>query len=138
VSGKKSHNRAAVLGELRPLSAGSFPKRCRTCGAVFQSAAVFIDHTSALSGGTIKVIDDDEGRFLELYRNCSCGSTLMDFFADRRDYSPAGDRRRQQFVTLLQRLEGQGFSAQQSRAELLNYLRGEPCPLLDRLLPQAP
>ncbi|MCK9987662.1 MAG: hypothetical protein AzoDbin1_04134, partial [Azoarcus sp.] len=37
---------------------------------------------------------------VELFRNCVCGSTLMDCFRDRRDTSEAGLRRRARFGEL--------------------------------------
>ncbi len=68
----------------------------------------------------------DDRPVVELFRNCVCGSTLMDLFADRRDTSQQGEARRNQFDALLQSLMQQrGFTYQQARIELLKWLAEE-------------
>jgi hypothetical protein len=59
---------------------------------------------------------------VELYRNCVCGSTLMDLFSDRRDNSPRGLERRQRFEKILGLLGTRGMAAEQARRELLSLM----------------
>jgi hypothetical protein len=43
------------------------------------------DHTGLKEG-----IDEDGASIVEVFRNCACGSTLLETFSDRRDQSPGG------------------------------------------------
>ena len=62
---------------------------------------------------------------IELFRNCVCGSTLMDFFADRRDSSPSGLKRREVFGKMLSHLQTRGLDHETARLELLKLMRGD-------------
>jgi hypothetical protein len=65
----------------------SFPKRCANCGRVFPTVEAFVRETSpaGIGGRGFKRSVDDAGAVIvELFRNCPCGSTLMDSFSDRR------------------------------------------------------
>ncbi|OPZ59590.1 MAG: hypothetical protein BWY87_00930 [Deltaproteobacteria bacterium ADurb.Bin510] len=105
----------------------SFPKRCSNCGRVFATAASFIAETEAIRGTSgLKSGADDLGQVVELFRNCTCGSTLMDVFADRRDDSEAGLARRRHFAELQAILIGRGLSRDEARQELVLFFRGEP------------
>jgi len=116
-------------GAFCPLTDAAFPKGCRTCGAVYASADEFMRRTRPPAGGrSIKAVSDAGVRFLELYRNCGCGSTLMDFFAERRDASDAGDARRQRWVALLRCLQQQGLPPERCRAELRRLLLDQAPP----------
>lgn len=118
----------AYLG-LRSLSDQSFPKRCPRCGRHFATAADFIRSTQPVGTGNsgLKSVRDESDRpMVELFRNCPCGSTLMDRFNDRRDLSEPGLRRRKLSGQLLQLLENKGMSVELARVELLMLLRGEP------------
>ncbi|MFZ1983235.1 MAG: hypothetical protein WAU91_02410 [Desulfatitalea sp.] len=114
---------------LKAVSDHSFPKRCAHCGRHYQSAEELIQATQAVrdGGSGLKSTRDELDRpQVELFRNCACGSTLMDRFDDRRDWSQPGLRRRQIFGQLLQMLINKGMAAELAQAELLKVLRGEP------------
>lgn len=120
---------------LRELAESAFPKRCRNCGRTYRDAAEFVAATAPLAADKsgLKQSRDDDGRaIVELFRNCVCGSTLMDCFNDRRDFSEAGLRRRQRFGDLLVHLEGQGLDPAIARSELLKVLRGQGSEILRR------
>lgn len=113
---------------LTALAKCSFPKRCRTCGRVYETVQQFIDESRTIgtdSTGLKQGYDDDDVVLVELYRNCKCGSTLMDMFANRRDTSLTGEERRQLFDTSIGYLVNRGLSVTQARQCLLRLLRGE-------------
>ncbi|MBU0996392.1 MAG: oxidoreductase [Proteobacteria bacterium] len=117
---------------LQALSDSSFPKKCSTCGKIYDNVHDYLALTKAIgrSSGLKESLDDDDKPLVELFRNCVCGSTLMDVFNNRRDLSPAGLKRRQKFEELLNRLTNNGFAAQTARDELLKIMRGEGSDLL--------
>jgi len=121
-----SESDSALFEGLKSLSESAFPKQCSYCGRVYHSAEEFIDATDKLARGSgLKASrDDDNSAVIELYRNCICGSTLMDFFTDRRDSSPRGLKRRERFGQVMGMLEAKGMPAEQARHELLRVLRG--------------
>ena len=80
--------------------------------------------------GLKQSMDDIDNTIVEVYRNCPCGSTLMDFFSDRRDISDSGLRRREKFAELLAYLIEKGWETQLARTELIKVLRGEKSELL--------
>lgn len=113
---------------LQALAASAFPKHCNYCGRVFATAAEFMQQTQSVRQditGLKQSFDDDSVAIVEAYRNCLCGSTLMDFFSDRRDISEAGARRRELFDKLLPHLEEKGMAKAAARAHLLRLLRGQ-------------
>jgi hypothetical protein len=72
---------------LRALEGKSFPKRCANCGRIFVTVEDFVRETrpAGIGGrGFKKGVGEDGSVIVELFRNCPCGSTLMDSFADRR------------------------------------------------------
>lgn len=114
--------------EFTPLQAESFPKKCRICGKVYLDQAQFLAQTTPVthSPSSIREVTQDDGHhdlFLEVFRNCGCGSTLMEFFHSRRDLSEAGITRRQLFDSMVRILEDAGQSRQQARAALLGRLK---------------
>lgn len=118
---------------LRALADSAFPKHCANCGKVFASASQFILETRAIRenmSGLKQSMDDIDNTIVEVYRNCPCGSTLMDFFSDRRDISDSGLRRREKFAELLAYLIEKGWETQLARTELIKVLRGEKSELL--------
>lgn len=129
-----------VLRGLRELVESTFPKTCRNCGRVYASPVEFVLATQPLADRSgLKAARDDEGAvILELFRNCLCGSTLMDCFDDRRDASVEGMRRRERFLILQRQLEVRGLSPDMARAELLKIVRGQPSALIARLRRQPP
>jgi len=108
---------------LRALVEASFPKRCRNCGKVYPTAADFLEQTRGT--GLKQSLDDDDRTIVEVYRNCACGSTLMDFFSNRRDVSAAGDQRRALFDEWLTHLEQGGMSREEARVHARTLLRSE-------------
>ena len=126
-----------LLG-LRELAEASFPKRCPTCGRTFETAAEFVAQTQPVRAdhSGVKASQSDNGvAMLELYRNCPCGSTLMDFFSERRDVSDKGLLRRKRFEELHAYLVTTGVDKVLARSELLKVMRGEPSELLKKIAP---
>jgi hypothetical protein len=116
---------------LKALAEAAFPKRCRNCGRTFESARQFLAETTELREGVSGLkqsVDDAAATIVEVYRNCPCGSTLMDLFSDRRDTSYAGAHRRELFEKILPHLESKGVKRVECRAYLLRVLRGEATP----------
>lgn len=121
---------------LRELAADAFPKRCPSCGRRYANAADFIAQTRTVAGGHsgLKQSRDDDGRVIvECFRNCVCGSTLMDCFADRRIAGEAGARTRRRFDALLEALVARGLERAVARAELIKVLHGEKSALIQTL-----
>jgi len=77
--------------------------------------------TQSLSHGTGLMSYDigGDGQQVGLFRNCTCGTTIMAFCHDRRDLSPSGDKRRRLFGELMNRLVDAGASAETARQRLL-------------------
>jgi|GEM_PF-368435 len=133
-------NLGEFLQGLRELAESAFPKRCPTCGRTFETAAEFIARTQPVrtDHSGVKQSQDDNGvAMLELYRNCPCGSTLMDFFSERRDVSDKGLMRRQRFAELFDYLVANGMDKAIARAELLKVMRGEPSEVLKKIAPPS-
>lgn len=120
---------------LRQLTRGTFPKSCASCGKIYYTLEQFLEETQRIrnSSGLISSINERDNIVVEVYRNCSCGSTLMDLCHDRRDTSAAGLKRRELFESLQKKLITAGISHNDARQELLNLLHGKPCPLLTKL-----
>jgi len=132
----KTSDRFNLFEGLKALSDASFPKKCTSCGRRFESAEEFIRQTETAREGIsgLKSTQDDSDRpIVELFRNCLCGSTLMDCFNDRRDLSHPGLRRRKLFGQLLNMLQGKGMSASMARVELIKILKGEPSSVLAKI-----
>jgi hypothetical protein len=113
---------------LQALAVAAFPKHCNSCGRVYATAEEFMLQTQAIrknGSGLKQSFDDNNITIVEAYRNCFCGSTLMDFFSDRRDVSEAGQHRRQLFQKLLPHLQGKGMGPNEAREYLLRILRGQ-------------
>lgn len=113
---------------LKALAASAFPKHCRNCGRIYHTADQFISESRALRAGVTGLkqsFDDNDMTIVEVYRNCLCGSTLMDIFTDRRDSSEQGHQRRELFNTARSYLMGRGMSPEEARLCLLRLLRGE-------------
>jgi hypothetical protein len=120
---------------LQSLSESSFPKFCRSCGRRFDTAQQFLSETDKLPKGSgLKASwDDDDQSIVELYRNCVCGSTLMDFFSDRREIRERGLKRREKFAKLIILLEKRGMNVDKARNELKNLLRGQGSTALEAM-----
>ncbi|MDD2885506.1 MAG: oxidoreductase [Dechloromonas sp.] len=127
-----------LIRGLKALVATTFPKTCRCCGRTFRDVADYVAQTEALPNGRagFKQSTDDDGTVIvDLFRNCPCGSTLMDSFTNRRDHSAAGEARRQRFGDLLAYLIKQGLSANTAHREMLLVLRGGRSAILSKLRP---
>lgn len=124
-----------LFSGLQALSASAFPKRCNSCGRVYESVEAYLQQTQRVErrGGFKASLDDDDQPILELYRNCECGSTLMDFFSERRDASAQGERRRAAFGKALALLVNRGVSESTARKELLRVLRGHDSQVIRQL-----
>lgn len=117
-----------IYAGLQALAETTFPKRCRTCGREYASLQAFIAQTEVIrprqSG--LKESEDDDGRpIVELFRNCVCGSTLMENLNNRRDLSEAGLQRRRRFDDMLVRLMMNGHEHDVAHAALMAYLQGD-------------
>ena len=127
-----------LVAGLRALAEASFPKRCAACGAVYEDVHDYVRSTAPISAtrsGLKQSVGDDGQTIVELFRNCACGSTLMDAFGDRRDFSDAGARRRHRFTELLDYLVGQGLDRAVARAELLVVMNGGTSEILAGIKP---
>lgn len=124
---------AELYAGLQELAATTFPKRCAVCGRSYRDVDDYIAQTQRVPGGRsgLKQSLDDDGRIIvELFRNCVCGSTLMDCFSDRRDNSERGIKRRNRFAELIDSLVAKGVEREVARGELLKVLRGERSTIL--------
>ncbi len=107
------------------LEEASFPKKCATCGKVYNNAEDYCSQTERVMGSEgLKFVDCEfDGRLLEVFRNCTCGSTLLECFQDRRQ----NEARRELFGQLMLTLVEQGYDRDQARHELLQFMHGKPC-----------
>ncbi|GLQ31768.1 oxidoreductase [Litoribrevibacter albus] len=103
----------------------SFPKKCSVCGKVYHSSQQFFAETSppAVSNKSLKSSEEDGEVVVEAFRNCQCGSTLMDVFSNRRDTSEKGMLRRKKFEQVLHMLTEQGLEPGQAKQKLQQFLR---------------
>jgi hypothetical protein len=129
-----------LIRGLKALAASSFPKNCRCCGRTFADVADYVMQTEAMPNGhngLKQSLDDDGTIIIDLFRNCPCGSTLMDSFLNRRDASEQGEVRRQRFAELMVYVVGRGLTESTARLELIKVLRGEPSEILSAIHPSA-
>ena len=105
-----------------------FPKTCPKCGRVYQSFEEYLVDTFGLeeSSGLMGYDIGQPMQQIGLFRNCACGTTIMAFCHDRRDLSEMGNKRRELFGELMNRLIDAGASAQEARQKLLTALRTAP------------
>ena len=96
----------SVKQRLNAIYDEKFPKKCNTCGRIYNSREDFLRETQALKKGD--VIFDKEAKTdqrLQEYRNCICGSTLVIVAGDRRDNTPFGKARRELFDVCVAKLK---------------------------------
>ncbi len=124
-----------LFNGLKALSDASFPKKCAYCGEEYATVEEYVQKTKDVSGksGLKKGYDDDDTPIVELFRNCVCGSTLMDCFNDRRDVSDEGLKRRELFGKLMRMLTDKGVDVAVARSELLKVIKGEHSPVLEKM-----
>ncbi|MEJ2622811.1 MAG: oxidoreductase [Candidatus Thiodiazotropha sp.] len=116
------------LQGLRELYDSSFPRKCPNCGREYPTLEAFLKETVKLEGRSgltenLGCPDEGDEPIVELYRNCVCGSTMMEFFSNRRDTSEQGVRRRQLFKDLLKQMVVKGISEKEARKALLLMIR---------------
>ncbi len=127
--------------DLRELVDTTFPKTCTKCGKVYLTKDEFLTATIPVKDITL---EDRSGLFsleggpietaVGLFRNCTCGTTLMADFRDRRDNSDNGQVRRLRFAALMDKLCEHGVARADARLELIKVLHGETSGLIDELL----
>ena len=127
----------AFYRDLASLQDDAFPKRCAGCGQVYDDITAFLRGTVPVAGGGLKGVTDMDTHLVELYRNCACGSTLLEFCADRRDQSERGRRRREKFGRLLDSLVAAGVERNRARAAILKSMSGQRLDLAALLQGQA-
>lgn len=112
---------------LKAVSEDSFPRKCSCCGKSYSSVMDFVSRTDPVtnSNGFKQTSGDDEGSTVELFRNCACGSTLLESFHNRRDMSACGDKKRWAFTQLLDMLDAAGADIAAAREELRKIAHGE-------------
>ena len=132
----ENKNFSELYHGLQELSVGAFPKTCATCGKVYNTLREFLEQTQLVSGksGLKSSIDDDDRPIVELFRNCVCGSTMMDICHSRRDESETGKQRREKFGRMLELLMQRGIEREMGRLELLKMMRGEQSELINAVL----
>lgn len=121
---------------LQALSDSAFPKRCSTCGREYLSPEDFFRSSRSLnnsSSGLKPSLGDEDEPIVEVFRNCHCGSTLMDFFEDRRDTSAKGLKRRDVFGRMLILLQQRGLGSGEARQELIGLMNGRASEKIEAL-----
>jgi hypothetical protein len=129
-----------LFANLSELARDTFPKRCNNCGKTYETVDDFVRTSQNIHpqrSGLKQGYDDDGGVIIELFRNCTCGSTLMDFFHSRRDASLAGVKRRDDFARLVRQLVETGVEVTHARAEILKWLRGQESELMKLIKPDS-
>ncbi len=122
-----------IFTGLRQLADSAFPKRCAHCGRVFHNSEEFLAATQPVRSdcsGLKQSRDDDGQMIVDLFRNCVCGSTLLESFRNRRDLSKDGIMHRILFQEMVGKIEAMGYPAETARSELLKFMRGQPNELL--------
>ena len=128
-----------IYSGLRHLADSAFPKRCKLCGREYRNSAEFLAATQpvrANSSGLKQSHDDDGQTIVELFRNCVCGSTLLESYWNRRDLSDSGTTRRKQFQEMVGKLVATGCPAETAHNELLKFVRGLPNEVLSLAKPK--
>jgi len=115
----------------------SFPKKCATCGKVYPTSTQFLSETENMPHGRSSLkeaLEEDGTAIVEVFRNCACGSTLMEEFNSRRVNSPLGQQTRAEFDRLLNMLKKQNIPIEIARTELVKLFKGKKSESLDYLL----
>lgn len=123
---------------LRPRGESSYPKTCGNCGRVYETPDDFFtgtDNSKPEDTGLRASKDEGGGVIVEAFRNCVCGSTLMENFSNRRNMSLAGSERRERFDQMLNYLVEIGLNAETAYTELLKVVRGGKSNLLAKIKP---
>lgn len=114
-----------------------FPKVCPACSRTYSNYSEFLERTapSDMAQSAVEYEKEDHSKNVGIFRNCPCGSTLMILRNDRRDTSEAGEKRRQIFGAMLDKLLAAQVPREEARARLLKVLySGQLGDLAKRLL----
>ncbi len=141
---QQQNNRAWVetfYRDLNTLVDTTFPRKCPNCGKVYADKASFLTETIPVRdlalearSGLFSLEEGAAEAAVGLFRNCTCGTTIMVDFRDRRDNSQDGQVRRGRFSRLMDMLVGKGLSTQEARLELLAVLRGDESTRISNLI----
>lgn len=125
-----------IYEELKSFVDESFPQECNTCGKVYDSLAELLDDTDTVGepGTFVDSLGYEDSPFIDMCRNCSCGSSLMVVFESRRDLSEAGQKRREKFQTMMELVVSEGVDRGTARTELLKILSGRPSKVISEQL----
>lgn len=112
------------LAGLHEFWANDFPKICPKCSRIYQTFTEFITRTTSSENGSGVAEYELESRekSVGIFRNCACGSTLMILGPNRRDTSAIGEKRRQIFGAMLDKLISANVPPEDARARLLKVL----------------
>ncbi len=130
-----------LFAGLRQLADSAFPKRCAHCGRVYHDSEEFLAATQPVRpdcSGLKQSRDDDGQMIVDLFRNCVCGSTLLESFRNRRNLSKDGIMHRMLFQEMVGKMEVMGYPAEAARGELLKFMRGQPNELLSLSMGKKP
>lgn len=130
-----SHEDLEFYKGLSALPDSQFPKKCSSCGKTFSSVDEFLSETKKVgkNNGLKSSYDDEDNNFVELFRNCTCGSTLLSAFSDRRNTHPQGLKNRELFGSLLSMLTKRGLADHLARAELIKFMNGQSSEVLEKM-----
>ncbi len=134
---RKKVDETALYDGLKALLETTFPKTCASCGKRYHDLEAFLAGTQQVNGnmsGLKQSFDDEERTIVELFRNCSCGSTVMDLFGDRREPSEKGIKRRQRFKELLDYLTTSGLEYDTTLSELRKVVQGGKSAIIEALI----
>lgn len=128
-------NERDLFEGLQILSDSAFPKTCGNCGKVYRFPSDFFASSRPINNrtGLKSSLGENDQPIIEVFRNCECGSTLMDFFEDRRDNSAKGLKRREVFGRMMELLQQRGLAAAESRLELIGLMNGRPSEKIEAL-----
>ncbi|MCB1615455.1 MAG: hypothetical protein KDI30_05520 [Pseudomonadales bacterium] len=109
------------------LEPDSFPKTCPMCNTVYSDEIDFFERTHSLPhvNSDIRPVEDENADpqvYLEIYRNCNCGTTLMELFHCRREQTASENRKRLLFEILLDAMEAIGHKRKDARDILFEFM----------------
>ncbi|MCB1614958.1 MAG: hypothetical protein KDI30_02985 [Pseudomonadales bacterium] len=117
------------MEKMQCLTKEAFPKVCPTCHKVYSNELEFFTETVALENTDreIKAVEgleenQEPPEFIEVYRNCACGTTLMEWFHSRRNFSEKGIKQRLLFTLLQEGLISKGYSVDDARGLILDFM----------------
>lgn len=131
---------AEIYEELKAFVDESFPQECSMCGKVYNSLGDLLDDTEGVGkpGTFVNSLGYQNVPYVDMCRNCSCGSSLMVIFESRRDMSDTGRKRRDDFQLMMDLIMQQGIDQETAQRELLGVLAGHPSQLLSESMLHRP